>query len=210
MKFVRIIQPFWSTLLPPLIFASSARAQPSWPYYEPQVGQGGRTWSGSHAAGPGRQDVEHGGSGPRAIRHGPAARVTAARSSPPPSAACGPWYRVQSGHGRALEAQRGGRRGSAIRQLSRKPTSSKAIFPKPGDHDVSAARHQYEAAAQDSGSQARDPHRLEHFYDGRLGRGRDFSRITEDCTTWCTAPLWMVPAKVPGGALAAHAKANTR
>ena len=42
MKFVRIIQPFWSTLLLAVIFASPARAQPAKPDYEPRVGQAGK------------------------------------------------------------------------------------------------------------------------------------------------------------------------
>src|SRR5678816_4161609 len=42
MKFVRIIQPFWSTLLLAVIFASPARAQPVKPDYEPRVGQAGK------------------------------------------------------------------------------------------------------------------------------------------------------------------------
>ena len=42
MKFVRIIQPFWSTLLLALIFASPTRAQPAKPDYEPRVGQAGK------------------------------------------------------------------------------------------------------------------------------------------------------------------------
>src|SRR5258708_16134625 len=42
MKFVRIIQPFWSTLLLAVIFASPARAQPAKSDYEPRVGQAGK------------------------------------------------------------------------------------------------------------------------------------------------------------------------
>src|SRR6476646_5813437 len=42
MKFVRILQPFWSTLLLAVIFASPARAQPAKPDYEPRVGQAGK------------------------------------------------------------------------------------------------------------------------------------------------------------------------
>ena len=39
--------------------------------------------------------------------------------------------------------------------------------------------------------------RVEHVHDGRLDAGRDLS-VTEDCTSWCTALLWIVPAKVEG------------
>src|SRR5258705_9801327 len=42
MKFVRIIQPFRSTLLLAVIFASPARAQPAKSDYEPRVGQAGK------------------------------------------------------------------------------------------------------------------------------------------------------------------------
>src|SRR5258707_5437752 len=41
MKIARII-PLWSTLLLAVIFASSARAQPAKPDYEPRVGQAGK------------------------------------------------------------------------------------------------------------------------------------------------------------------------
>ena len=89
MKFVRIIQPFWSTLLLALIFASPARAQPAKPDYEPRVGHAGKdvVWVPT----------------PQALVD---KMLDMARRT------C-PWHRVQSGHGRALEAQcrpRGGRR----------------------------------------------------------------------------------------------------
>ena len=42
-----------------------------------------------------------------------------------------------------------------------------------GDHHVSAARHQSQAAPEDSRSQARHPHRVEYLHDGRLESRRD-------------------------------------
>ena len=40
------------------------------------------------------------------------------------------------------------------------------------DHDVPAARHQPEAASEDSRHAAGHPHRLEHLHDGRVGSRR--------------------------------------
>ena len=47
-------------------------------------------------------------------------------------------------------------------------------------------------------SQTRHADCLELFYHGRLEPGRELSTISGDCTTWCTALLWIVPAKVAG------------
>ena len=67
-----------------------------------------------------------------------------------------------------------------------------------GHHDVPAAADQHEAAAEDPRPEAGHARRLEHLHDGRLGGRRDSDRVAASCTSWCTALLWIVPAKVEG------------
>ena len=46
--------------------------------------------------------------------------------------------------------------------------------------------------------ESRHARRLEHVHDGRLGAGYETETIGGDCTSWCTAHLWIVPAQGPG------------
>jgi hypothetical protein len=39
---------------------------------------------------------------------------------------------------------------------------------------------------------------LEHLRHGRVGAGRTEGTRAEGCTAWCTALLWIIPAKVQG------------
>lgn len=106
MKIARII-PLWSTLLLAVIFASSARAQPAKPDYEPRVGQAGKdvVWVPTPQAlvdkmldmakvTPSDYVIDLGSGDGRTV-------ITAAKRGVRAR------YRVQSGHGRAIEAQRG-------------------------------------------------------------------------------------------------------
>ena len=58
-------------------------------------------------------------------------------------------------------------------------------------------RHQPEVAAEDPQPEARHAHRVEHLHHGRVEARPDRAR-RGDCTSWCTALLWIVPAKVDG------------
>ena len=70
----------------------------------------------------------------------------------------------------------------------------------PGDrhHDVPAAVDQPQAPAEDSRHEAGHACRVEHVHDGGLAAGRDREHSARDCTSWCTALFWIVPAKVEG------------
>ena len=56
---------------------------------------------------------------------------------------------------------------------------------------------QHEAAADHPEHEARHARRVELVHDGGLAGG-PASRRSRDCTSWCTAHLWIVPAKVEG------------
>ena len=126
-----------------------------------------------------------------------------------------------SGDGRTVitAAKRGATRDSAsstTRTWSRCPratpppptSTAKATFRKADlfETDLSKATvitmfllpvDQHEAPAEDPRSQARHAHRDQHLHDGGLG-GRSAETISGDCSGWCTALLWIVPAKVEG------------
>ena len=70
------------------------------------------------------------------------------------------------------------------------------LFPGAGHHHVPAAEHQFEAAAENPRSETRHSYRVELFRHGRLETGQ--TERVEGCTNWCTAHLWIVPAKVQG------------
>ena len=69
----------------------------------------------------------------------------------------------------------------------------------------SAIEHQSEAAPEDPRSEARHADRFEHFRHGRVETRRD-ARFRA-ANSWCTAHLWIVPAKVDGHMEAAARRA---
>ena len=66
------------------------------------------------------------------------------------------------------------------------------------DDDVPAAVDQHEAAAEDPRHEARHARRLQHASRWAIGNPTRRRPSSGDCTSWCTALFWIVPAKVEG------------
>ena len=65
------------------------------------------------------------------------------------------------------------------------------------DHHVLVARYQHQAAAENSRFKARNADCFQFLHHGRL-EGDDTVVVKNGCASYCTAHLWIVPAKVEG------------
>ena len=198
MKFVRIIQPFWSTLLLAVIFASPARAQPAKPDYEPRVGQAGKdvVWVPT----------------PQALVD---KMLDMAKVTPSDYV-----IDLGSGDGRTvITAAKRGVRAHGIEynpdmvELSKRNAAQEGV----GDKATFAKADLYESDFSQASvitmfllpsiNLKLRPKILDlkpgtrivsnSFTMGDWNPDETYT-ITEDCTTWCTALLWIVPAKVAG------------
>ena len=112
-----------------------------------------------------------------------------------------PGRRVQPEHGRAVEEERGKGRRERSRAVREGRPLRDRFLEGHGDHHVPAARHQPEAAPEDPQPEARHAHRLQYLHHGRLESRRDpptWAPGNHCNESWCTALLWIVPAKVAG------------
>jgi hypothetical protein len=108
--------------------------------------------------------------------------------------------RVQPRHGGAVGAQRGEGRRRGAREVHEGGPLRDRLLARLGDHHVPAARHQHEAAPEDPRLKPGTRIVSNSFTMGDWESDQT-STVSpqEGCeTSWCTAHLWIVPARVEG------------
>ena len=151
---------------------------------------------GTHAADARRQDARHGQGHPAGLPHGPGLGrwPHGHHGGEAGTRAMGIEYNpdmVTLAQGNAKKE------GVATGHVPARRHLRERLLQGAGHHPVPAPVAEHEAAADAAEHAARHARRLEYVHDGGLDARRDPDRW-RDCVSWCTALLWIVPAKVEG------------